>query len=149
MANNIEEMIKSSNCFGIAFDGSVKECKICEVRLKCENKCRCGVGEVPKKPDQANLADKDEVSMSDEAMKKSKAKESDKTAKKPVKKGAAKADVKYADDMPSDFKSMSIDELCQLLNDRGGDASEFDKYTADNIKRMRLTMAIKKTYEIK
>lgn len=148
MANNIEEMIKNSKCFGIAFDGSVKECKICEVRLKCENKCRLGIGETPKKPESVNLADKDEVSTSDAAAAKSAAKEKSKTAKKPAKKDTAKADIKYADDMP-DFKPMSIDELCQLLNDRGGDASEFDKYSAENIKRMRLTMALKKTYEVK
>ena len=145
---NIEEMIKNSKCFGVAYDGSVKECKICEVKLKCENKCRCGIGEIPKKPESVNLADKDEVSMSDAAISKSKAKEADKKAKKPAKKDTAKAEVKYADDMP-DFKSMSIEELCQLLNERGGDASEFDKYSAENIKRMRLTMAIKKTYEVK
>lgn len=145
---NIEEMIKNSKCFGVAYDGSVKECKICEVKLKCENKCRCGIGETPKKPESVNLADKDEVSMSDAAISKSKAKEADKKAKKPAKKDTAKAEVKYADDMP-DFKSMSIEELCQLLNERGGDASEFDKYSAENIKRMRLTMAIKKTYEVK
>lgn len=145
---NIEEMIKNSKCFGVAYDGSVKECKICEVKLKCENKCRCGIGETPKKPESVNLADKDEVSMSDAAISKSKAKEADKKAKKPAKKDTAKAEVKYADDMP-DFKSMSIEELCQILNERGGDASEFDKYSAENIKRMRLTMAIKKTYEVK
>lgn len=145
---NIEEMIKNSKCFGVAYDGSVKECKICEVKLKCENKCRCGIGETPKKPESVNLADKDEVSMSDAAISKSKAKEADKKAKKPAKKDTAKAEVKYADDMP-DFKSMSIEELCQLLNERGGDASEFNKYSAENIKRMRLTMAIKKTYEVK
>ena len=35
---SIEEMIKKSTCFGVAYDGSVRECKICEVKLKCENK---------------------------------------------------------------------------------------------------------------
>ena len=148
MSNNVEEMIKSSKCFGIAFDGSVKECKICEVRLKCENKCRCGVGETPKKPDSVNFADKDEVSESEEAAAKSKAKEKDKTAKKPAKEKKAKSEVKYSDDMPDDFKAMSLDELCELLDSRGGNSADFDKYTAKNIKRMRLTMAIKKTYEI-
>ena len=59
----------------------------------------------------------------------------------------AKKDVKYADDMP-DFKAMSVDELCALIDERGGDSKEFDKYTAENIKRMRLTMALKKTYEV-
>lgn len=144
---SIEEMIKNSSCFGIAYDASVKECKICEVRTKCKSKCECGVGELPKKPSSVALADKEEVSMTDAAMDKSKAKENDAKAKKPVKE-KKKSDVAYAEDMP-DFKSMSIDELETLLNERGGDASEFQKYSAENIKRMRLTMAIKKTYEVK
>lgn len=148
MANNIEEMIKSSKCFGIAFDGSVKECKICEVRLKCENKCRLGVGETPQKPASVNLADKDEVSTSDVAAAKSNAKEKS-NAKKPAKEKSTKNEVQYSDDMPADFKSMSIEELSELLNSRGGDASEFDKYDKEAIKRMRMTMAIKKTYEVK
>ena len=102
---------------------------------------------MPKKPDSVNLADKYEVSQSDEAAAKSAAKEKDKTAKKPVNPTKAKKDVKYADDMP-DFKAMSVDELCSLIDERGGDSKEFDKYTAENIKRMRLTMALKKTYEV-
>ena len=143
----IEEMIKNSTCFGVAYDGTVKECKICEVRTKCKAKCETGSGEVPKKPDSVNLADKDEVSQSDEAAAKSAAKEKDKTAKKPVNPAKAKKDVKYADDMP-DFKAMSVDELCSLIDERGGNSKEFDKYTAENIKRMRLTMALKKTYDV-
>lgn len=144
----IDEMIKNSTCFGIAYDGSVKECKICEVRMKCKAKCEGAGGiEVPKKPEQVNLADKDEVSTSDEAAAKSAAKEKDKTAKKPTKKATAKADVKYDDNMP-DFKAMSMDELVALLTERGGNPADFDKYTSENIKRMRLTMALKKTYEV-
>lgn len=143
---SVEEMIKSSTCFGIAWDGKVKECQICEVRTRCEAKCKNGVGDLPKKPDSVNLADKDEVSTSDEAAAKSKAKEKDKTAKKPVKEKKASA-ANYSDDMP-DFKAMSVEELCDLLDERGGDSSEFEKYSAENIKRMRLTMALKKTYEV-
>ncbi len=145
--NSVEEMIKSSSCFGLAYDASVKECKICEVRTKCKSKCEGGNVELPKKPASVALADKDEVSMSDSAVDKSKAKEKSATAKKPVKE-KKKSDVKYSDDMPEDFKSMSIEELAELLTKRGGDPAEFDKYSAENIKRMRMTMAIKKTYEI-
>lgn len=142
----IEEMIKNSTCFGIAYDGTVKECKICEVRTKCKAKCEGGGGELPKKPEAANLADKDEVSTSDEAAAKSAAKEKDKTAKKAVNPAKAKKDVKYADDMPN-FTPMSIDELCKLLKERGGNPAECDKYTNESIRKMRLTMALKKTYE--
>ena len=30
----IEELIKNRTCFGIDYDGTVKECKICEERTK-------------------------------------------------------------------------------------------------------------------
>lgn len=145
---NIEDMIKKSTCFGIAYDGSVRECKICEVKLKCENKCRCGVGDVPQKPSGVALADKDEVSMTDEAMKKSQAKEKDMKAKKPVSEKKLKAEVKYSGDMP-DFKPMSIEQLLDLLKERGGNPDDFKKYDNESIKKMRITMALKKTYEVK
>lgn len=45
-----------------------------------------------------------------------------------------------------DFKPMSMEEISQLLVDRGGDLSKFDKYSSDRIKRMRIIMAIKETY---
>lgn len=145
---NIEDMIKKSTCFGIAYDGSVRECKICEVKLKCENKCRCGVGDVPQKPSGVALADKDEVSMTDEAMKKSQAKEKDMKAKKPVSEKKPKAEVKYSGDMP-DFKPMSVEQLLDLLKERGGNPDDFKKYANESIKKMRITMALKKTYEVK
>lgn len=141
-------MIKKSTCFGVAYDGSVRECKICEVKLKCENKCRCGVGDVPQKPSGVALADKDEVSMTDEAMQKSQAKEKDMKAKKPVSEKKLKAEVKYSGDMP-DFKSMSVEDLEALLKERGGNPDDFQKYDKEAIKRMRITMALKKTYEVK
>lgn len=144
MANNIEEMIKKSTCFGIAYDGSVRECKICEVKLKCENKCRMGIGEVPSKPEPTVMADKDEVSMTDEAMEKSRAKEHE-AKKKPVKEKKAST-VVYEDGMP-DFKPMSIEELEALLTERGGNPADFEKYANLSIKKMRLTMALKKTYQ--
>lgn len=143
---NIEEMIKKSTCFGIAYDGSVRECKICEVKLKCESKCRLGIGEVPQKPEPVALADKDEVSMTDEAAEKSRVKEKDAKAKKPVKEKKA-ATVEYDDSMP-DFKPMSVEELETLLTERGGNVSDFEKYSNPSIKKMRLTMALKKTYEV-
>lgn len=147
MANSIAEMIKNSSCFGLAYDGSVRECKICEVKLKCESKCRMGVSIPTQKPDSVALADKDEVSMTDTAMEKSKVKEKDKTAKKPIK-DKKKLTVVYDEDMP-DFKSMNVEEMEQLLTERGGNVADFEKYNSNRgIKKMRLTMALKKTYEI-
>lgn len=141
MANSIEEMIKNSICFGVAYDPSVKECKICEVKLKCKSKCGCGVDdmdELPKKPEATDIADKQEVTFDD----------TKKVTKKPttVKPEKKKKEVEYAEDMP-DLKSMSFDEIKDLAVNRGIDLSDFDKYNNDNIKRMRLTMALKKTYE--
>ena len=143
MANTIEEMIKKSTCFGIAYDGTVRECKICEVKLKCESKCRLGLGETPQKPASVAVADKEEVSMTDEAMEKSKVKEKTVKAKKTVKEKANS--VEYDESMP-DFKPMSVGELEKLLAERGGNVSDFDKYVNPAIKKMRLTMALKKTY---
>jgi hypothetical protein len=139
MANNIEEMIKNSKCFGLAYDGTVKECKICEVKLKCESKCRMGMGE---KPEPVKQADKDEVSLTEEAVVKSMAKE--KTKAKTVKKSK---EVSYDEGMPTDFKPFSTEELGDMVNQRGGNAADFDKYSSDSIKRMRMIMFIKKSYE--
>jgi hypothetical protein len=131
----IEEMIKNSSCFGVAFDGSVRECKICEVKLKCESKCRLGGDS---KPASVNVATADEVTHNDN-------KKATNKKSVPVKE-AAKPKAEYTDDMP-DFKSMSADEIEQLAEERGIDMSQFEKYKAANIRRMRVTMALKKTYE--
>ena len=47
-----------------------------------------------------------------------------------------------------DFKPMSIEDIVKLATERGVNVAEYDKYTATNIKRMRLIMAIKATYEV-
>lgn len=144
---SIEEMIKSSTCFGLAYSPTVRECKICEVKLKCESKCK--MAGATSKPATVVMADKDEVSTSDEAVEKSTVKEveANEAAKsKPTKK--KKAEVEYSSDMP-EFKSMSIDEIEALLAERGGNPSDFDKYTNASIKKMRMVMALKKTYELK
>lgn len=142
---SIEAMIHGSKCFGLAFDNKAKECRICEVKLRCESACRMGGAESI--PDSVNIADDDEVSETEKAVEKTKAKESSKTAKKVSTLSSKKksGDASYSEDMP-DFKPMSMDEISQLLVDRGGDLSKFDKYSSDKIKRMRIIMAIKETY---
>ena len=42
-----------------------------------------------------------------------------------------------------------MEEITALATERGLNLKDFDKYGNDNIKRMRLTMSIKKTYEVK
>lgn len=141
--SNIEDMIAKSTCFGVAWDGSVKECKICEVRTRCESKCKMGIGssEPPKKPESIPFADKSEITNDVESV--APPVEGKKTTK-PVKEKKV-SEVAYADDMP-DFKPMSVEELLKLYTERGGDATEFEKYGNPQIKKMRVTMALKKTY---
>ena len=146
-STSIEEMIKNSSCFGLAYSNNVRECKICEVSLKCETKCKMGLGETPQKPAPVVMADKDEVSESDEAAKKSADKEKSAAAVQKKSTTKKKPAVEYSEDMP-EFKPMSIEEMEALLTERGGNPADFDKYTNTSIKKMRLTMALKKTYEV-
>lgn len=147
---NVEEMIKNSKCFGVAYDPKVKECKICEVYLKCKTKCELGRGQVEDtKPADVDIdTDKDEISMSEEAAAKSAAKEAAaEKAPKKKKEKAVKEEKQYDASMP-DISSMDVDSLLELAVERGGNADDFNKYSNDNIKKMRLKMFIKKTYEV-
>ena len=148
----IEEMIKSSKCFGVAYDPSVKECKICEVYLKCKTKCEMGI--VSKPADVETAVDKDEISMTDEALDKSTKKDVEAQATEPTAKPAKKKKEKapkeeksYSPDMP-DISAMRLDELEKLVVERGGNVEDYAKYDNENIKKMRIKMFIKKTYEI-
>lgn len=146
-----DEMIKSSGCFGLAYDGTVKECNLCEVRVKCEAKCRLGQASKPMNipvldPKEVNTIDTvksaDTVPVVTATTKKPKT-----VNKPPRKKEAEKPPIQYASDMP-EFKNYSVEELENLAKERGCDLTGFEKYIVPNIRRMRLTMAIKKTYEI-
>ena len=155
----IEDMIKSSSCFGLAYDETVNDCQICEVRLKCESKCR--LGQVVK-PAPIEIATPQEIT-SQSVTKANKpgatvlvvpnkkpTKPTKKPTKPPTKKTSVneKTPVNYSPDMPADFKEFDMDQLQKMAKERGCDMSEFDKYKSQQILRMRLTMAIKKTYEI-
>lgn len=143
----IEEMIRSSKCFGLAYDSKVKECKICEVYLKCKTKCEMG-GCASKPVDVEVGVDADEISMTDEAAAKSAAKDTEvQVEKSKKKKSTNKVEKQYDPDMP-DLTTMDVPELKSLVEERGGHASDYDKYTNDQIKKMRMKMFIKKTYEI-
>ena len=47
-----------------------------------------------------------------------------------------------------EFKGLSMAQMEQMVIERGGDLADFDKYKAENIRRMRLTMFLKSTYEV-
>lgn len=171
-----EEQISESTCFGIAFDTHATECGVCQAKLRCEAKCRMSMSAPPA---PITLATPEEISTltekkvtpfpnrstnltSDEADKavpfpKSQAEPDplvptlpkDKTPeKKKAKRLVDKPPVQYADDMP-DFKTLELSELEKMAVDRGAVLADFDKFKAPNIRRMRLTMFVKKTYEVK
>ena len=179
----IEDMIRNSVCFGVAYDPRVRECKICEVALKCEGKCHRGhhgdeLDEITtkedktstdtkptshtdklkteSKPPQVVTATKDEVSTSTDAVAKSEAAEKKaadnekpatavkNTEKKPKKEKPKK---NYSPEMPV-FKGMTMDEMLNLLRQRGGDADKILTYKTEAIQKMRVIMALKKTYEV-
>lgn len=151
--------IKSSKCFGIAWDGECKECNMCEVAKLCKQRTLGGVKPATK-PATATKEEKEEEPVS--TMKPATARPEPKKAAEqevteveeaPAKKVAKakpkkeKEEVQYADDMP-EFKAMSVEELLTLAKERGLSPANFDKYTNTNIKKMRITMALKKTYVV-
>lgn len=148
---NTEEMINASQCFGVAFDPTVPECKQCDVHLRCEQKCRLGRAMVPTRPASTTLAEPTEVLEPDKPQQPRLV--SSRTIKppaKPAKKKTVKESLKsktYDPSMP-EFKGMTLKQLETMVIERGGDLSEFDKYQAENIRRMRLTMYLKQTYEV-
>lgn len=145
------EAIKNSRCFGIAYDNSTKECKVCEVSKLC--KAKTEGTPAPAKAEPA-AADTDTAAPDTEVVAAPRPQPKAASAAAPAEKPKAapkpkKADdKKYAADMP-DFKAMQVDELLKLAADRGIDTSAFDKYTEVKIKRMRIIMALKLTYEVK
>lgn len=149
--------VKNSRCFGIAYDGDVKECKICEVANLCKQKTTGTSKKAPLTPAPAKKSDISNDDSKVSTMKPSNPRpepndsepaENNTQDKKPAKKQSKKAEVSYADDMP-DFKPMSVEDLIELAEKRGIDPADFDKYTNVSIKKMRVTMALKKTYEVK
>lgn len=155
-----EEMIRNSQCFGVAFDPTVSECKQCDVHLRCEHKCRMGKITMPIATMLANPlellsypdsppAQPEEVTTKlvtpDNAKAKPKTESTNKIPKKTVK-DAIKA--KNYDPAMPEFKGLTMQQMEQMVVDRGGNLADFDKYKAENIRRMRLTMYLKKTYEI-
>ena len=132
------EAIKASRCFGVAYDSSVKECKMCEVCKLCKQKSE---GIIPAKEDLPEKTKAEDTEV------KSTKRPEPKEQSRPAKKQKQSASKKYSNDMP-DFKPMSLEDIISLATERGINVSEYDKYTATNIKRMRLIMAIKSTYEV-
>ena len=142
------QQIAESRCYGIAYDATIHECKVCEAAAGCKKKTEGSVNKIPSKPSNAKPTDitsENGTSVNNAEELTSRPIPADAVGKSTKKK--AKPDVKYSEDMP-DFKSLSNDELKSLAAERGIDLAQFDKFTNDGIKRMRITMALKKTYQV-
>jgi hypothetical protein len=115
--NTIEQLKKESQCYGKAFDADIKECKLCF----CNKECKALTSGKVLKP-ELPLADKVSKELSNKT-------KSDKINS-----------VQYPD-----FKNMSMEDLEKLANERQADPS-WQRFNNQGIRRMRLTMALKKTY---
>lgn len=156
MAMTTEEMINASQCFGVAFDPTVRECKQCDVHLRCEQKCRMGRAMMPMRPMSTMLAGPMDVLEPATTSQQSKPTSASKpktsapvqpsTPIKKTVKDAVKS--KNYDPLMPEFKGLTLQQLEKMVVERGGNLVDFEKYKAENIRRMRLTMYLKKTYEI-
>lgn len=132
---SIDEQIAESKCFGVAFSESIRECKICEVRKKCkdtmENKIKNNTLQKPESP-----LKKLEKSVATEL-------KNDNKYSKKLNNNSNNDQNKI--NCPN-FKKMTLEELEKLAIERHADDS-WKKYDNLGIRRMRLTMALKKTYK--
>jgi len=142
------EEIKNSSCFGIAFGDTVPECKKCDLQAQCKKKSEGLFVEPPRaklKPKEAPAPKKEDKKAKKETKKSAKSvapstkKEKEKA---PAKKPTAPASA-ASGNMP-DFKAMGLEELKGLAAERKVDWKD---YGNDNITRMRLIMALKKSFE--
>lgn len=140
--------IQNSRCFGVAYDKDAKECKVCEVANLCAQRVN---GDVRKPtPTKPTVKKNSAAENATDTMKPATARpEPQKEAAKPAekKKSAKKADKNYDPAMP-DFKAMELEDIEKLAVERGLNLDDYSSYTNAGIRRMRLTMGVKKTYEV-
>jgi len=131
------EALQSSTCFGMAHDPDVPECKQCDVKGSCKAKMEGGLGDSPIPTTRTVSTPPEEKPKAKPNAPKSN-KKADSKPKAPTKKETPAT----PSNMP-DFKPMSLPELEELAKGRG---VEWKDYGNDNITRMRLIMALKKSY---
>lgn len=140
--SKILEALQLSTCFGLAHDDTVPECKQCDVKGQCKAKSEGGVS-VPLptvKPKKASTTDK--PAEKPKATSKSTTATTKSTTAKPKAPEKPKATPVASGDIP-DFKPMTLEDLKSLAKDRN---VEWKDYGNDQITRMRLIMALKKSY---
>lgn len=116
--NTCDKLKQESECFGKAYDINVKECKLCY----CYKECKILTTGKQYKPETPM---KNKIS---------------KEISNKTKGDKVNSVIQYPN-----FKKMSMEELEKLALERNADNS-WQKYNNTGIRRMRLTMALKKTY---
>lgn len=137
------KLLQESTCFGIAHDETVPECKMCDVKHQCKAKTEGGLNiETPitRTVKATPIAEKKTTKKTTTSKTTEKPKSKPTTKKKPA--PAKKPKAPEPKGLPV-FKDMSLDELKDLAKERD---VEWKDYGNDQITRMRLTMALKKSY---
>jgi len=141
--------LEESTCFGIAHDETVPECKQCDVRAQCKARTEGAdiptpngrVAPTPKaSATPATTTEKAPKPKSSTGAKKSTS-STTATGKSPSKPKANKATTDNSN--YPDFKAMTNDELSELASERGVEVKD---YGNESINRMRMIMALKKSY---
>lgn len=132
------EVISKSTCFGIAHDPTVPECKQCDVKGSCKAKMEGGLGGTPIPTTKAVAIEPAKQTTSGSTSKKTTS-----TSKSTSKSSKKKEETKEVNPNMPDFKPMSLPELKDLAKERNVEWKDYDN---DNITRMRLIMALKKSY---
>ncbi|GLI90900.1 hypothetical protein ACSHUI_00025 [Bacillus subtilis] len=161
------QQLEESACFGHAYEEGCKECGLCEQRIECSAKTKTNsvfdeLKVLSPESNEALLAfrtkrskrkDQENALSSEESVELSVVEPSNVETEKPKKKKARKESRKERRarkkaELPPDFpntKEMSCDDLWKLLEERGGECKVFED---KKIQKMRLIMALKKTYNI-
>jgi len=147
-----KKVIQESKCYGLAYDGTVKECNICEIAKDCkletskyvasvtkEVKATAGIEESPKNSTKTKPEEKPASTKAKTKAKEAPEEVEEKTAEKTVKDTSAEP-AEFAT-----FKAMSLEELGKFAKKRGVENKWADK--DDRIHRLQLTIAIKKSYK--
>jgi hypothetical protein len=138
---SIQKQIESSTCFGVAYDSSIKECKICEINQECKSKSEGANVTKPEPPVKKEVLEKTtKAEVPAPKVKASKAENKPSTEKK-----AKEKEKKPSAADSIDFKAMTMEELETMAEERKADPS-WKNYDNAGIRRMRCTMAIKKTF---
>lgn len=135
----ILEQLEGSTCFGVAHDPNAKECKMCDLQQECAAKTASNSLFVEFK----KLKPETEKALQEYQEKRKKKQTTNEEGLTPRQlRKKRKREERERIGMP-DTKKMTMEELWELLKQRGGTCKVYDN---PSVQRMRLVMAIKETY---